>query len=73
MVHSATNVVHTATNVVHCGAHFESAPKIFLVLAQGKAQEVHGNYFNGLFKKNSCLVQLGHLGTQLGLKTSASS
>ena len=51
----------------------EPALKIFLVLAQGKAQEVHGNYFNGLFKKNSCSVQLGHFGTQLGLKTGGSS
>ena len=51
----------------------QPALKIFSVLAQGKAQEVHGNYFNGLFKKNSCSVQLGHFGTQLGLKTGGSS
>ena len=51
----------------------EPALKIFLVLAQGKAQEAHGNYFNGFFQKNSCPVQLGHFGTQLVLKTGAYS
>ena len=51
----------------------EPALKVFLVLGQGKAQEVNGNYFNGLFKRNSCSVQLGYFGTQLGLKTGASS